>query len=257
MTRVTLLWEDGAESLPKHHYLLEAVPGVGNVGKLVLDTLVNTHPSRTVLRILHPDLPPHATLDDDGLLEPPCMTISAVDLPSRETILVLTANFQPLSPAGQYEVATAVLDLCSEGETGLLLILAGLAAEVEQEAVHLVCASADDKEAMEARGLEVGGEHPSAGIIGLTGLLASLAPISGVPSACVVAETAGTSVDIIGADRLAKWIEDSFELQLGLELDSTETTAEKLREFFELDEIAEIDLGLGKGAEGDSEAFYA
>ena len=51
MTRVTLLWEDGAESLPEHHYLLEAVPGVGNVGKLVLDTLVNTHPSRTVLRI--------------------------------------------------------------------------------------------------------------------------------------------------------------------------------------------------------------
>ena len=65
MSRVRLLWEDGDESLPEHHYLLEAVPGVGNVGKLVLDTLVNTHPSRTVLRILHPDLPPHATLNDE------------------------------------------------------------------------------------------------------------------------------------------------------------------------------------------------
>ena len=257
MSRVRLLWDDGDESLPEHHYLLEAVPGVGNVGKLVLDTLVNTHPSRTVLRILHPDLPPHATLNDEGLLEPPCMTVSAVDLPSGETVLVLTANFQPLSPAGQYEVATAVLELCSDAGTGLLLILAGLAAEVGQESVYLVCSSVADKEAMEGRGLEVSSEHPSAGIIGLTGLLASLAPIHKVPSACVVAETAGTSVDVVAGDRLAKWIEESLDLRLGLEIDSTESTAEKLREFFELDEIAEIDLGLGNSVEGDSEAFYA
>ena len=46
-------------------------------------------------------------------------------------------------------------------------------------------------------------------------------------------------------------------MRLGLEIDSTESTAEKLREFFELDEIAEIDIGLGNSVEGDSEAFYA
>ena len=34
--------------LPEHSAILEAVPGVGNVGKIVVDALVEKHPSRTI-----------------------------------------------------------------------------------------------------------------------------------------------------------------------------------------------------------------
>ena len=53
--------------LPEHSAIIEAVPGVGNVGKIVVDALVEKHPSRTIGWILHPDFPPHATLSNEGL----------------------------------------------------------------------------------------------------------------------------------------------------------------------------------------------
>ena len=63
--------------LPEHSAILEAVPGVGNVGKIVVDALVEKHPSRTIGWILHPDFPPHSTMKD-GLLHPPRIEIHQV-----------------------------------------------------------------------------------------------------------------------------------------------------------------------------------
>ena len=61
--------------LPEHSAIIEAVPGVGNVGKILVDALVEKHPSRTIGWILHPDFPPHATLSNEGLLAPPRLEI--------------------------------------------------------------------------------------------------------------------------------------------------------------------------------------
>ena len=74
MNRTKIHWLVG-DSLPEHASMLEAVPGVGNVGKLVVDSLVEKHPSRTLAWILHPDFPPHSTLDSDSLLAPPRIRI--------------------------------------------------------------------------------------------------------------------------------------------------------------------------------------
>jgi len=256
MNRSRVIWGDGFEGLPTCDWMLEAVPGVGNVGKLVVDSLVDTHGGILVARILHPDLPPHSTLGVDGLLAPPSLEIHLVTLPDDSQVLTAGSNFQPLTPAGQFEVASTIIQLCRHAEIGRLLILAGLSAEPGNEGIHYVCASPDDVAEMTKLSLEVSAKHPSAGIIGLTGLIASLAPTYYQPSVCVIAETVGTSVDVVAADRLSKSISESFSLKLGLEIDNTESTAERLREFFDLEEIAELDFGTG-GKESDSQAFYA
>lgn len=256
MSRTRITWHNGADELPNSDWLFHAVPGVGNVGKLVVDSLVNKHEGVLIARILHPDLPPHATLNSDGLLTPPCLSIHTLTLPSSQNIVTLSSNFQPLSPAGQYEVSSFLLKSCKDAGIGRILILAGLSAEPGCEAVHLVCPSEEDVEEMEKMGLEISKEHPSAGIIGMTGMVSSLAPTFGQAATCVIAETVGTSVDTVAADRMVAYLNDSFGLDLGLELDNTEETAEKLRAFFDLDEIAELPPEFEIG-EVDSQAFYA
>ena len=256
MSRARIVWYGGAKKLPKIDLMLHAVPGVGNVGKLVTDSLVNTHESTLVARILHPDLPPHATLNEDGILTPPSLDIHSVILPDGCNILTLSSNFQPLTPAGQYEVASSLLECCKEAEIGRLLILAGLSAEPGNEAVHVVCASEEDVNAITEMGVEVSKEHPAAGIIGMTGMVSSLAPTFNQPAACVIAETVGTSVDSVAADRLVAFLKDSFKLDLGLELDNTKATAEKLKAFFDLDEVAEMPLDF-ENSDQDAGLFYA
>jgi proteasome assembly chaperone (PAC2) family protein len=256
MSRARLVWHGENESFPSCDLMLHAVPGVGNVGKVVTDSLVNTHESDLVVRILHPDLPPHATLNEQGLLIPPSLDVFSVTLPSGQKILALTSNFQPLTPAGQFEVASILLECCKKAKIGRLLVLAGLSAEPGDEAIHIVCSSKDDASAMKDMGLEVSKEHPSAGIIGMTGMVSSLAPTFNQPAACIIAETVGTSVDTVAADRIVSFLKESFKLDLGLEVDNTKDTAEKLRAFFDLDEIAELPLDF-IADEKDSQAFYA
>lgn len=211
MNRTQMHWliDDG---LPQHAALLEAVPGVGNVGKLVVDALVEKHPSTLIARILHPEMPPHSTLDDNGLLVPPSMMVHRVMLPDGRYVVTIGGDLQPMTAAGQHEVAEAILGVAKAGSTPQLLVLAGLAADVEDKDVHVICADAAVRANLEANDIPVSREQPEAGMIGVAGLLVSLSPIHDVPTVALVAETVGASADVQAADRLARWIEEAFAM---------------------------------------------
>ena len=108
MNRTRVHWLVG-EELPEHAAILEAVPGVGNVGKIVVDSLIEKHPSRTIGWILHPDFPPHSTLDGDGLVSPPRINIDSVLIPDGRTVITIGGPLQPMTAAGQHEVSEACL----------------------------------------------------------------------------------------------------------------------------------------------------
>ena len=227
MNRTRIHWLVG-DSLPEHAAMLEAVPGVGNVGKLVVDSLVEAHPSRTLAWILHPDFPPHATLDGDSMLAPPRIRIDSVLLPDGRTVIVVGGHLQPITAAGQHEVSETILKLATDSNTPQLLVLAGLAAGAEDRQIHVICADAEVRKRLEVDDIPVSRKHPEAGMIGIAGLLISLSPLHSVSTIGLVAETMGASADVMAADRLAAWIEAAFDLPLGLSLDSTEKTAARI-----------------------------
>ena len=249
MSRAGVHWLIG-DSLPEHVALLEAVPGVGNVGKLVVDGLVEKHPSTLVARILHPDMPPHSTLDKDGLLVPPSMLVHRVMLPDGRYVVTVGGDLQPMTAAGQHEVAETILGMATS--TPQFQVLAGLATEVEENAIHVICANAKVRSNLKANDIEVSKSQPEAGMIGVAGLLVSLSPIHGVPAVALVADTVGASADVRAADRLARWIEEALGLPLDLDLDTTEETARKL--LSSIDVSGSIEDHLGMSAEADD--FY-
>lgn len=253
MNRTRIHWLVG-EGIPEHVAILEAVPGVGNVGKIVVDSLVDKHPSRTIGWILHPDFPPHSTLDSNGFVSPPRININSILLPDGRTIITVGGPLQPMTAAGQHEVSEAILEMASESGTPQLLVLAGLAAGTDDREIHVICADAEVRKNLEANDIPVSREHPKAGMIGIAGLLISLSPLYGVPAIGLVAETIGASTDVLAADRLASWIEAGLDLPLDLDLDSTEETARKLMETMEVGSTIEETLGASE-SEGSSD-FY-
>lgn len=251
-TRFHWIYGDG---LPEHAAILEAVPGVGNVGKLVVDALVEKHPSKTIGWILHPDFPPHSTLSKEGLIAPPRLDINSVMLSDGKTIITIGGDLQPMTANGQFEVAESILELAKKSETPQLLVLAGLAAGAEDRNIHVICADSDIKKSLEKNDITVTNEQPSSGMIGIAGLLISLSPLHNVPAIGLVAETIGASADILAADRLASWIEAGLELPLELDLDTTEKTAQKLLETMEVSGTINDILETGE-TQNDSN-FYA
>ena len=253
MSRTRVHWIIG-DRLPDHAAVLEAVPGVGNVGKILVDSLITKHPSRTLGWILNHDFPPHSTFDSDGLMRPPRMEISSVLLPDGRTVIVIGGEMQPMTSAGQNEVAEEILRICSESSTPMLLVLAGLASGSEDKGIHVICADDGVRRSLEEDDIPVSRERPEAGMIGVAGLLVSLSSLFGVKTFALVAETMGASTDVLAASRLAHWIENGLDLPLDLDMDSTEETAKKLMETYEISNSLEDALGMEDPAQNGD--FY-
>jgi len=253
MNRSQLHWLEG-QGLPKHCTIIEAVPGVGNVGKLVIDGLLSKHPSRTLGWLLHPDFPPHATLDDEGLIRPPRLELSSILLPDGSTVIAISGMMQPMTAAGQFEVSETMLQLAADSETTQLLILAGLASGLEDRSIHVICSDAKVRGNLESNDITVSRDQPEGGMIGIAGMILSLAPTQGVHAVGIVSDTVGTSADVLAADRLAKWIEEAFDIPLDLDLDTTEQTALRLLET--IDPSGAIEDYLGGDEPEVSADFY-
>ena len=247
----TIHWTDQV-GLPEHELILASVPGVGNVGKLVIDTLNEQHESLMIARILHPDLPPHSILED-GLLVPPHLSVHSVQLDNEQAVITITGNGQPMTPRGQHEMANTILELAKSSETPLIIVMAGLSAKPGEDNIHLTCSSKEVQSSLNERGISVSTEQPSGGMLGLAGLLVSLSPLHDVSSVAYSAETIGTSIDVVTADRLSQRISSDFDLGLDLPIDNTRETAARLLSMMEGKEIAGFDLS----DEDSGSGFYA
>ena len=172
-------WMEGSE-LPQNQMVIAAVPGVGNVGKLVIDTLNEQHESTMVARLIHPDLPPHSVLEE-GLLVPPHLSVHSVQMGDAKPVITITGNGQPMTPRGQHELAETILQLAEDSQTPMVLVLAGLSAKPGEEHIHLTCSSKDVQSSLNERGISVSTEQPSGGMLGLAGLLVSLSTLHVYP----------------------------------------------------------------------------
>jgi len=235
--------------VPPHDAIIEAVPGIGNVGKLVVDGLVASYDSKIIARILHPDMPPHATLDSEGLLRPPHLSIHSVSIGS-QTVLCICSDAQPTTAAGQHEVAESILDFVKDYSDSRLYVLAGLAMDPEAQGIHVVCSEEGTRRSMEDHGIEVRTGQPESGMIGLAGLLVSLAPLHEVEAVGLVADTVGGATDARAAERLSMFVQDKFGLNIGMDLDRTQAIASRLLESVGISEAAIAEIS-GEHSYGD------
>ncbi|MBJ24272.1 MAG: hypothetical protein CMB64_06335 [Euryarchaeota archaeon] len=220
-------WKTTAKKLPEHECVLFALPGVGNVGKLLIDSLNESCISEEILNLHHPDLPPHATMKN-GILTPPHLHLKKLTLPDKKVILTLSGDIQPLVPRGQYEMAEDILNFLNLNDSKKLILLAGLSSDAGCEKIHVVVADEETKKSLFDDGIIVSEKQPDGGVIGLCGLLGSLAPSRNVSSIIVIAETFGTSVDTMAAERLRISLINYFGFELPINLDRTEKLAKDL-----------------------------
>ena len=206
-------WRNGAPSLPNGATLLVAFPGVANLGKVAVDSIGNLHDGLELAR-LHPiGLPPHAELDEDGLLAPPHYSLRRIDA-AGGPLLTLTGKAQPNEPGQQSTLAAELMAFFQKEGVSTVLVLAGMIDKPEVKETFAVASSSSFRIDMEALGVDVRRDEPRSGAIGLAALLASMGPLYGMNSACVIASTVGNSEDIMGSQRLIEHLERWFTFGL-------------------------------------------
>ena len=205
--------------------LLVAMPGVGDVGKLAIDAVNGELDAEPIARIIHPSLPPLAKLDENGLLVPPHILLSRIEVDGKH-IYTLTGDAQPMTPEGQHEMAITVLEMFSDGE---IMVLAGMSASAERKEVFSITSCASYRIELESKGVDVRRGEPEAGVIGLAALITALGPLKNVKTSCTIATTLGNSVDPVAAQLLLETIRKWWDLPLPVPIDATERLAQKVR----------------------------
>ncbi len=222
-------WRNNASALPKGATVLIAFPGVANIGKVAVDSVCDLHESVEIAR-LHPvGLPPHAQLDEDGLLAPPHFSVRHVATKGQNPLITLTGKAQPNEPGQQSMLAREVMSFLQQQETSTAFVLAGMIDKPEIKETFAVASSAAFRIDMESMGVDVRRDEPRSGAIGLAALLASMGPLYDINSACIIATTVGNSEDILGSQRMIEHLEQWFGFGLTVPTNGNEWLRDKLK----------------------------
>ncbi len=178
---------------------VEGLPGVGHVGKLAAQHLVESTQAKLWLTLHSPDFPPQVAVDEDGILR--LLKAEVWLLPAQgksPPLAVMTGDAQPMSAQGQHELVEAVLDRIAPLGCTQLYTLGGYGTGTRVERPEVLAAATDKATAARLRKLGLrlpDGDGPSGGIIGASGLFLGLGALRGMTGACLMGETNGYLVD--------------------------------------------------------------
>jgi uncharacterized protein (TIGR00162 family) len=227
--------------------LVEGLPGVGHVGKLVAEHLVDEFDSKVVRRIHSHHLPPQCAVDDDGTTDLVSAEIYELEANGVET-LVLTGDHQSQTIDGHYKITERVLDIADDAGVERIYGLGGVATGELVEEYDVVGAANSEAlvEEMTEHGVEFGEGEPEGGIVGVSGLLLGLGERRGFDGVCLMGETSGYLVDPKSAQAVLDVLCETLDFEVDTE--KLEDRAEEMEEVVKRLEEMNQDPGGGMGS---------
>jgi len=192
----------------KNPILIEGLPGIGNVGKLAVEHLIDKVKAVKFAELYSKDFPPQVFINTDGtvkLVNNEFYYWKAKKKKQRDLIL-LTGDYQGLSSHGQYELVETILDIVEELGAKEMFTLGGYGLGHEIREPKVLCATTDDSltKQMKKYGAVFKKNEPGGGIVGASGLLLGLGKLRGFKGTCFMGETPGYLVDPKSAKAVLK-----------------------------------------------------
>jgi len=200
--------------------LIEGLPGIGNVGKIAVEHIIEETKAKKFAEIYSKDFPPQVFINPDGtvkLVNNEFYCLKAKKKTDRDIVL-LTGDYQGLSSQGQYELVEAILDICEELGVKELFTLGGYGLGHEIETPKVLCATTDKSlvKIMKKHGAVFKKNEPGGGIVGASGLLLGMGKIRGFQGTCFMGETPGYLVDPKSAKAVLKVLMKATDIKVGL-----------------------------------------
>ena len=173
------------------------LPGVGNVGKLAAQHLVDALGAKLWCDIYSHDFPPQVTVETDGTVRLVRCQLWHVPAGDGPAIVILTGDYQPLSSPGQYALVEGVLARLAPLGCDRMYTLGGygLGTSIEDPDVLGAATDLDTVKQLTDLGVKFEEDEPGGGIIGASGLFLGLGMRQGITGACLMGETSGYMVD--------------------------------------------------------------
>jgi len=217
--------------------LVCGLPGSGYVGKLAADHLVSAFKLKKVAEYNSSTFPPQVSVREDGTADPPRGELYFARAKKGKSLLVFTADAQPTTSEGEYELSDAVVKFAKKcGVKKVYTLAAYITGSFSNSPrVYGAGTSRGMIQSLEEEGATL---MKDGGISGMNGLLIGIAALRGLEGACLLGETSGYVVDA-GA---SKAVLEVLSKVVGLPIDTSklEEKAEETKKVIsQLQAIAE------------------
>ncbi|MFB6282925.1 MAG: proteasome assembly chaperone family protein [Halobacteria archaeon] len=208
---------------------VEGLPGVGHVGKLVVEHLIEEFDSTVMYRIYSQYFPPQSSVDEDGVAEIVHAEIHYCDVDGKD-VVVLSGDHQSQTIDGHYKITEKLLEIAKEVDVEKIYTLGGVATGEMVEEYEVLGAANEESlvEELGDTGVKFGEGEPSGGIIGVSGLLLGLGELRGFPAVCLMGQTSGYIVDPKSAKAVLKVLMQALDFEV--DMSSLEERAEDMEE---------------------------
>jgi uncharacterized protein len=178
----------------KEPVLVCGLPGSGYVGKLAADHLVSSFKMKKVAEYTSSSFPPQVSVKEDGTVDPPRGEMYFAPAKGGKSIFVFTADAQPTTSEGEYELSDAVAKFAKKcGVKRVYTLAAYITGSFSNSPkVYGAATSKELRESLSEKGVTM---MKDGGISGMNGLLIGVAALRGLEGACLLGETSGYVVD--------------------------------------------------------------
>lgn len=201
----------------KNPIMVEGLPGVGHVGKLVAEHLIEELEAELAIEVYSPHLPPQVIVLDDGTVKQVRNEIY-VHRDGDRDLLLLVGDYQSATNEGHYELAGAFLDLCEEFGVKRIYTLGGYGTGqfVDKPQVLGAANSLELVEEMKSYGVVFQENEPGGGIVGVSGLLVGLSRLREIDAVCLMGTTSGYLVDPKSAQEVLRVLSKALEIEVDM-----------------------------------------
>lgn len=239
---------------PKNPILVCGLPGSGFVGKLAADYLVATFKAQRIAEFFANSFPPHVNVTEEGVGVRLKGELFLAETGQATDILVFTADAQPTTSSGEYELADAVLNEAQKLKTKSVFSLAAYMTGTfaKERKVHGTATSPELLPKLTACGVEVMKEG---GITGMNGVVIGMAKLRGMEGFSLLGETAGYLLDPAASYAVL----ETFSKILGVKIDlaSIEERAKEAQQVFgQVQRMAEQELEEAGGPRNERRPGY-
>jgi uncharacterized protein (TIGR00162 family) len=182
----------------KDPIFVEGLPGVGHVGKLVADHMVEELKAEKIIEVYSPHFPPQVMVKEDGTIRQVRNEIYAYHGQDGEPdLLILIGDYQSATNEGHYELCDIFLDLAESFHVKRIYALGGYGTGqfVDKPTVMGAATSMQLVDEMKEKGVVFHENEPGGGIIGVSGLLLGMGALRGIDAVCLMGVTSGYLVD--------------------------------------------------------------
>jgi len=241
MRKTNIIEKNGVQL--RNPVLIEGFPGLGTVGKIVIQYLRRQMKAEKLADLYSPHFAYYVLVSKKGSVRLLRNEFYFWKNENGENdLILLTGDTQAQTVEGQYEVASSILDYAEKNGVKLIVTIGGYRTEAKDKPQVVAVSTNPEvlKMALEAGAVS---SPPGNPIVGLAGLLLGLSRLRNMDALCLLGETPGYIPDPKAAKSVLDVVAKLLKVEVGLEglekeIDKSELMIKRMREIEERSEVA-------------------